>query len=78
MARLMEEMVKCDNKIQILVGDELKQDQFEFFYNSVKILFDSALQDSLYNMKTDKTKVIEETVIPEMIAFKSIMRIRDI
>jgi len=24
MARLMEEMVKCDNKIQILVGDELK------------------------------------------------------
>jgi hypothetical protein len=29
-------------------------------------------------MKTDKSKVIEETVIPEMIAFKAIMRIRDI
>jgi hypothetical protein len=27
-AHLMEEMVKCDNKTQILVGDELKQDQF--------------------------------------------------
>jgi len=29
-------------------------------------------------MRTDKTKMIEETVIPEMIAYKSIMRIRDI
>ena len=24
MAQLMEAMVKCDNKVQILVGDELK------------------------------------------------------
>jgi hypothetical protein len=29
-------------------------------------------------MKSDKSKLLEETVIPEMIAFKSIMRIRDI
>jgi hypothetical protein len=78
MARLMEDMVKCDNKIQVLVGDELKQDQFEFFYNSVKIIFDTALQDYLYNMKTDKTKMMEEVVIPEIIAYQSVMRIRNI
>lgn len=60
------------------MGDQLKQDQFEFFYNSVKVIFDSALQDNLFNMKIDKSKVIEETVIPEIVAFKSIMRIRDI
>lgn len=60
------------------MGDELKQDQFQFFYECTKILFDSALQKNLYDMKNDKTKVIEETVIPEMIAYKSIMRIRNI
>lgn len=58
MANFMSEMVKMDNKIQILVGDELKQDQFEFLYDSMKVLYDSALQEKLYGMQDDKTKVL--------------------
>lgn len=62
----------------MLVGDELKQDQFEFFYNTVKIIFDSALCDQLVNFKHQKGSCIADTVIPELIAFKAVMRIRDI
>jgi hypothetical protein len=36
-------MVKKDLTAQWLVGDELKQDQFRFFYDTTKIVFDSAL-----------------------------------
>lgn len=43
MSDLMTDMIKFDTKVQMLVGDELKQDQFEFFYDSVKVLYDSAL-----------------------------------
>lgn len=42
------------------------------------IIFNSALQENLYKMKDDKSKVIEDVVIPEMIAYKSVMRIRNI
>lgn len=48
MAKRMQEMVTFDLKIQVLVGDELKQDQFRFFYDCTKILFDSALQENLF------------------------------
>jgi hypothetical protein len=74
----IEAMVKKDNIVQVLVGDELKQDQFRFFYDTVKIIYDSALQEKLVGMKKLKEKDIEETVIPELIAYHSIMRIRNI
>jgi len=38
-----QDMVKMDLKAQWLVGDELKQDQFKFFYETTKIIYDSAL-----------------------------------
>lgn len=41
------DMVKQDGIAQWLVGDELKQDQFKFFYDTTKIIYDSALQGKL-------------------------------
>ena len=36
-------MVKKDLVAQWLMGTELKQDQFEFIYNCMKIVYDSAV-----------------------------------
>ena len=44
---LTKDVVKNDLIAQWLVGDELKQDQFKFFYDTVKIIYDSALKDKL-------------------------------
>lgn len=79
MQDLVISMCQYDNLIQILVGDERKQDQFEFFYNSCKIIYDSALQDDLVGMnKAGGNKQIGEIVIPEIVAFQACMRIKDI
>lgn len=67
-------MVKTDGAAQWLVGDELKQDQFKFFYYTTKIIYDSALRDKLVALD----KSVLETVLPQLVAFKSIMVIRDI
>ena len=68
------DMVKKDIIAQWLMGDELKQDQFNFLYEVVKIVYDSALRDKL--IKGDKEVVNE--VIPQLVAFKSVMVIRNI
>ena len=44
---LTKDVVKNDRIAQWLVGDELKQDQFKFFYDTVRIIYDSALKDRL-------------------------------
>lgn len=67
-------MVKADWLAQWLVGDELKQDQFKFFYDTTKIIYDSALRDKMI----EANPAIMDTVLPKLVAFKSIMRIRDI
>ena len=67
-------MVKQDHIVQWLVGDALKQDQFRFLYECVKIIFDSALREKL--LAEDKT--IMESVIPKLVAFKSLMAMRQI
>ena len=41
------DMVKRDQLAQWLVGDHLKQDQFKFFYDTAKIIYDSSLRDKL-------------------------------
>lgn len=76
----VDDMVKKDNIAQLLMGDELKQDQLKFMYDTMKIIYDSALQKKLVDMKKDKEKgkVFEDTLIPELIAYHSIMRIRNI
>jgi hypothetical protein len=47
-------MVKKDNIAQLLMGDELKQDQLAFLYDTMKIIYDSALQKRLVEMRRDK------------------------
>lgn len=67
-------MVKSDGIAQWLMGDHLKQDQFKFFYNTMKIIYDSALKEKL--VATDKG--VLENVLPKLLAFKSLMVIRNI
>lgn len=69
-----KKMVKSDGLAQWLMGDHQKQDQFKFFYMTMKIIFDSALKEKL--VATDKN--VLENVLPKMVAFKSLMVIRDI
>ena len=40
----IKDMIAKDVIAQYLVGDPLKQDQFKFFYETAKIIYDSALQ----------------------------------
>ena len=70
----VKDMVHKDLIVQWLVGDELKQDQFKFFYDTVKIVYDSALRDKL--LANDAN--VLESVIPKLIAYRSIMVIREI
>ena len=78
LAKEIDVMVQKDMVAQLLVGNELKQDQFRFMYDTVNIIYDSALQTKLVNLHDKKNEAIESTVIPELIAFKSLLRIRDI
>lgn len=54
------DMVKKDGNSQWLVGDELKQDQFKFFYDTTKIIYDSVLREKLVALD----KSVLETVLP--------------
>jgi hypothetical protein len=56
------------------MGDSLKQDQFRFFYDCVKIIFDGAAREKLLA----EDKVVMEAVIPKLIAFRSLMAMRGI
>ncbi len=67
-------MVKRDYLAQWLVGDHLKQDQFKFFFDTTKIIYDSALRDKL--LSSDDT--VLNSVLPKLIAYKAVLAIRDI
>ena len=67
-------MVKKDLVAQWLMGDTLKQDQFRFIYECLKIIYDGALKEKLLA----EDKAIIETVMPELVAFKSLMALRNI
>ena len=67
-------MVRKDLLAQWLVGDSLKQDQFRFFYECMKIIYDSAVKEKL--LADDKT--VLESVVPKLVAFKSLMAMRGI
>lgn len=70
----VKDMVHKDLIVQWLVGDELKQDQFKFFYDTVKIVYESALRDKLLAQDAN----VLENVIPKLIAYRAIMVIREI
>ena len=67
-------MAKMDGTAQWLTGDELKQDQFKFFYDVVKIIYDCALKDY---MLQDDAKILD-VVIPNLTAYHSLLRIKEI
>jgi hypothetical protein len=52
----------------------LKQDQFKFLYNVIKIIYDSALRDLLLN----EDPKVTEIVIPNLVAYHSILIIKRI
>ena len=58
-------MVKQDHIVQWLVGDSLKQDQFRFLYDCIRVVYDSALREKLLV----EDKVLMESVIPKIVAF---------
>lgn len=67
-------MVKQDGIVQWLMQDQLKQDQFKFMYETCKVLYDSAVRDKL--LANDNTTL--DSVIPKLLAYRSVMVIRDI
>ena len=46
------------------MGDELKQDQFNFLFEVIKIVYDSALRDRLINGASKPDNPIVNDVIP--------------
>jgi len=67
-------LVKKDLVVQWLMGTELKKDQFRFFFDTCRLIFDSALRPQL--LKADQT--IVGSIIPKLVAFKSVMVLRNI
>lgn len=61
-------MVQKDVTAQWLAGDELKQDQFKFLYQTMRIMYLSALKDLLL---AEDQRVIE-VVLPNLAAFRAI------
>lgn len=67
-------MVKRDNTAQWLAGDELKQDQFRFIYQTMLIMYRSALKQQL--LAEDKR--VLEVVLPNLVAFRAIKHGKEI
>lgn len=72
--KTIKAMLQADRKAQLLVGNSLKQDQFKFFYDTCNCIYNSVLRVKLCN---SDEKVCKD-VIPLLVAFKSLMHIRDI
>ena len=70
------EMLKRDKIAQLLLGNPLKQDQFKFLYETTKIIYDSALKNSLINFEQNMAQM--DDVISQLVAFKSLLHIRNI
>ena len=70
----IRKMLQIDQKAQLLMGDSLKQDQFKFFYDTSRIIYDSALRAKLCG----DDQFLEQEVIPILVAFKACLVIRDI
>lgn len=67
-------MVHYDYIAQWLMGNDLKQDQFNFFFETTKIVYESVCREKL--LQGDE--VVLDSILPKLIAFKAIMQIRNI
>ena len=54
--------------------DQLKQDQFNFMYETCKVLYDTAVRDKF--LANDAT--VLDSVLPKLLAYRSVMVIRNI
>jgi hypothetical protein len=70
----MMDMVKRDNTAQWLAGDDLKKDQFRFIYQTMLIMYRSALKQQL--LAEDKR--VLEVVLPNLVAFRAIKHGKEI
>ena len=70
-------MVQMDVSAQWLAGNTLKQDQFKFMYECQKIIYNSALKDYFVGDKKQYERILKD-VLPDLVAYKSMMVIRDI
>lgn len=57
-----------------MAGDELKQDQFRFIYQTMLVMYRSALKSLLLS---DDKKTLEE-VLPNLVAFRAIKHGKEI
>jgi hypothetical protein len=71
---LIIHMIKTDCTSQWLMGDRLKRDQLVFLYKTLRIIFDSILKAKLMEADQD----ILEIVVPKLVAYKSLLHIKDI
>jgi hypothetical protein len=69
-------MLLKDRDAQMLLGDKLKQDQFKFFYETCKIIYDSALKTHLLNYEQNLAQIDE--VISMLLAYESLILIKNI
>ncbi len=53
------------------MGDQLKRDQLEFLYDTVKIIYDCALRPRLVD--PDQNKHLIQNIIPQMAAYRAIL-----
>lgn len=75
--KLICDMVRKDVVAQWLAGNELKRDQFKFMYKCQAIIYQSALKDYLVGDKKKSHRVLND-ILPMIIAFESMLIIRDI
>ena len=76
MTQKIFELVKQYNIVKILMGDDLKRDQFRFIYGVHETVYNCALKDMYLDPK--KSQLTMQTVIPEMTVYKAMLLIRDI
>ena len=67
-------MIQKDGIAQWLAGDDLKQDQFKFIYNTMRVMYMSALKEPLLN---EDPRVLE-FVLPNLCAFRAIKKAKEI
>ena len=75
MSQKIMALVAQYNIVKVLMGDELKRDQFLFIYEVHAQVYDSALKDTYLNPKHHRA--IMESVVPELTTFKAMLLIRD-
>jgi len=76
MSKKIFELMRQYNIVKVLIGDELKRDQFKFIYKVHEMVYSCALKD-IY-LDPAQNSVINQVVLPELNVYLSLLHIRDI